>query len=125
MQLHWSEEGRRRMRDLADALLLSRGGTTRAGAPAWRPRGSWRARSPRTTGARPTRVLTPAGRAAAVAALPVQIELVHRSFHAFVEDEELRTLVRVFNRVLQANAWPCKPVSEAAAGLEAPGAPAA
>jgi hypothetical protein len=49
------------------------------------------------------------------------VELVHDAFHAFVEDGELRTLVRVFDRVLRANAWPCRPVTEAAAALEEPG----
>jgi DNA-binding MarR family transcriptional regulator len=121
MQLHWSEDGRQRMSDLADALLLSRGGTTRLVARVEEAGLVVRMIPPddrRATYA----VLTPAGHAAAEAALPVHVQLVQRSFHAFVDDEELHTLVRVFNRVLQANAWPCRPVTEAAAGLEAPGA---
>jgi DNA-binding MarR family transcriptional regulator len=123
MQLHWAEGHRRRMSDLADALLLSRGGTTRLVARV-EAAGLVTREIPPDDRRATYAVLTPAGHAAAVAALPVQVELVHRAFHAFVEDEELRTLVRVFNRVLQANAWPCKPVTEAAAGLEA-GEPAA
>ena len=64
-------------------------------------------------------VLTEAGRDAARRALPVQIELVHDTFHSVLEDEEVAALVRIFDRVLQHNEWPCRPITEAAAMLEA------
>jgi DNA-binding MarR family transcriptional regulator len=63
-------------------------------------------------------VLTDAGRRAAEGALPVHGELVHATYHAFLDEREIHTLVRVFHRVLRANAWPCRPVTEAAAALE-------
>ena len=77
------------MSDLADALLLSRGGTTRLVAR-MEAAGLVTREIPPDDRRATYAVLTPAGHAAAVAALPVQVELVHRTFHAFVEDEELR-----------------------------------
>jgi hypothetical protein len=88
MQLHL-KDGRRRMSDLADALLLSRGGATRLVAPARR-----------TT-----------------ACYPAYLEIVQRLFHDFVVDEA-EVLVRVWNRVLEGNGMACAPVTHAAEALK-------
>jgi len=120
MQLYWSDERRRRMSELADALLLSRGGTTRLVARVEAAGFVVREVPPEDRRATYA-VLTEKGRAAAEAALPVQIELVHATFHSVLGDEEVGALVRIFDRVLQHNAWPCKPITEAAATLEAQG----
>jgi DNA-binding MarR family transcriptional regulator len=118
MQLYWSDERRRRMSELADALLLSRGGTTRLVARVEAAGFVVREVPPEDRRATYA-VLTEKGRAAAEAALPVQIELVHATFHSVLGDEDVGALVRIFDRVLQHNAWPCKPITEAAATLEA------
>ncbi len=110
------EDGRRRMSDLADALMLSRGGATRLVAKAEEDGLVTREIPPddrRATYA----VLTEAGRAAAERGFPVYLEAVQRRFHDFVDDDEIEVLVRVWNRVLQGNDMACKPITEAAAAL--------
>jgi len=118
VQLHWSEDGRRRMSELADALLLSRGGTTRLVARVETAGLVVREVPPHDRRATYA-VLTDAGREAAERALPVQIQLVRDTFHSVLGEEEVGALVRIFDRVLQHNAWACKPITEAAATLEA------
>jgi DNA-binding MarR family transcriptional regulator len=110
------KDGKRRMSDLADALLLSRGGATRLVAKAEEEGLVVREIPPddrRATYA----VLTDAGRAAAERGFPVYVEAVQRLFQAFVTDEEAEVLVRIWNRVLEGNDMACGPVSEAAAAL--------
>jgi DNA-binding MarR family transcriptional regulator len=115
MHLHF-KDGKRRMSDLADALLLSRGGATRLVAKAEEEGLVVREIPPddrRATYA----VLTDAGRAAAERGFPVYVEAVQRLFQDFVTDEEAEVLVRIWNRVLEGNDMACGPVSEAAAAL--------
>jgi DNA-binding MarR family transcriptional regulator len=119
MQLYRSDARRRRMSELADALLLSRGGTTRLVARV-EVAGLVTRESPAEDRRATYAVLTEAGHRAAAAALPVQVQLVHDAFHSLLAEDEVRTLVRVFDRVLQANAWPCEPITEAAAALRVP-----
>jgi DNA-binding MarR family transcriptional regulator len=110
------KDGKRRMSDLADALLLSRGGATRLVAKAEEEGLVVREIPPddrRATYA----VLTDAGRAAAERGFPVYVEAVQRLFQAFVTDDEAEVLVRIWNRVLEGNDMACGPVSEAAAAL--------
>jgi DNA-binding MarR family transcriptional regulator len=110
------KDGKRRMSDLADALLLSRGGATRLVAKAEEEGLVVREIPPddrRATYA----VLTDAGRAAADRGFPVYVEAVQRLFQDFVTDEEAEVLVRIWNRVLEGNDMACGPVSEAAAAL--------
>jgi len=110
------KDGKRRMSDLADALLLSRGGATRLVAKAEEEGLVVREIPPddrRATYA----VLTDAGRAAAERGFPVYVEAVQRLFQDFVTDEEAEVLVRIWNRVLEGNDMACGPVSEAAAAL--------
>ncbi|MEZ0294255.1 MAG: MarR family winged helix-turn-helix transcriptional regulator [Solirubrobacteraceae bacterium] len=110
------KDGRRRMSDLADALLLSRGGATRLVAKAEEDGLVTREIPPddrRATFA----VLTDAGRAVAERGFPVYVEAVQRLFQDFVTDDEAEVLVRIWNRVLEGNDMACGPVSEAAAAL--------
>ena len=102
----------------ADALLL----LARRRDTARRPRGGGRPRPPRdprrTTAARPNAVLTDAGQEAAERAYPAYLEIVQRLFHDFVDDDEAEVLVRVWNRVLEANGMTCGPVTHAAEALK-------
>ena len=116
LRLLASKDGRRRMSDLADALLLSRGGATRLVAKAVEDGLVTREIPPddrRATFA----VLTDAGRAVAERGFPVYLEAVQRLFQDFVTDDEAEVLVRIWNRVLEGNDMACGPVSEAAAAL--------
>ena len=117
MQLHF-KDGRRRMSDLADALLLSRGGATRIVARAEED-GLVRREIPRDDRRATYAVLTDAGRAAAERAYPAYLESVQRLFHTFVEDDEAEVLVRVWHRVLEGNDLVCGPVAHAAEALAA------
>jgi DNA-binding MarR family transcriptional regulator len=116
--LHF-KEGRRRMSDLADALLLSRGGATRLVARAEED-GLVRREIPHDDRRATYAVLTDAGRELAERGLPVYMEIVQRLFQDFVSDEEAETLVRVWNRVLEGNDMSCAPISTAAAALPEP-----
>src|SRR5215208_3327507 len=115
MQLHF-KDGRRRMSDLAEALLLSRGGATRLVARAEED-GLVRREIPPDYRRATFAVLTDEGREAAERGFPVYVDAVQRLFQDFVTDEEAEVLVRVWNRVLEGNDMACGPVSEAAAAL--------
>jgi DNA-binding MarR family transcriptional regulator len=117
LHLHF-KDGRRRMSDLADALLLSRGGATRLVARAEED-GLVRREIPPDDRRATYAVLTDAGREAAVRGLPVYMETVDQLFHAYVDDDEAEVLVRVWHRVLEGNGMPCGPVTHAAEALEA------
>ncbi len=117
LHLHW-KDGRRRMSDLADALLLSRGGTTRLVAKA-EEEGLVRREIPPDDRRATYAVLTDEGRAAAERGFPIYVEAVQRLFQDYVSDEEAEVLVRVWNRVLEGNDMACGPVSLAAEELEA------
>jgi DNA-binding MarR family transcriptional regulator len=115
MQLHF-KDGRRRMSDLADALLLSRGGATRLVARAEED-GLVRREIPADDRRATYAVLTEAGQAAAERGYPAYLEHVQRLFHDFVDDDEAEVLVRVWQRVLQGNGLACGPVNHAAEAL--------
>lgn len=117
VQLHF-KDGRRRMSDLAEALLLSRGGATRLVARAEED-GLVRREIPPDDRRATYAVLTDDGRAAAERGYPAYLDIVQRLFHDFVDDEEAETLVRVWQRVLDGNGLSCGPVTHAAEALEA------
>src|ERR671930_1964962 len=108
MHLHF-KDGRRRMSDLADALLISRGGATRLVARAEED-GQVRREIPPDDRRATYAVLTEAGQAAAERGYPAYLEIVQRLFHDFVEDDEVEVLVRVWHRVLERNGLACGPV---------------
>ena len=114
LQIHF-EDGRRRMSDLANALLLSRGGTTRLVAKA-EEEGLVTREIPADDRRATYAVLTDKGREAALRGMPVYNEVVNRLFGE-VTEEEAAMLVGLFNRVLQANDAGCKPIALAAAEL--------
>ena len=116
MHLHF-KEGRRRMSDLADALLVSRGGATRLVARAEED-GLVRREIPPDDRRATYAVLTDAGVRAAERGYPVYLDVVQRLFQDFVTDEEAEVLVRVWARVLAANDMACEPIQAAAACLE-------
>ena len=118
LHLHW-KDGRRRMSDLADALLLSRGGATRLVAKA-EDAGLVRREIPPDDRRATYAVLTDEGRAAAERGFPIYVEAVQRLFQDFVSDEEAEVLVRVWNRVLEGNGMACAPIAAAAAALPDP-----
>jgi DNA-binding MarR family transcriptional regulator len=115
MQLHF-KDGRRRMSDLADALLLSRGGATRLVAKA-EEAGLVRREIPPDDRRATYAVLTDKGRQAAERGFPTYVEAVQRLFQDFVTDEEAEVLVRVWNRVLEGNDMACAPIAAAAVAL--------
>lgn len=117
LHLAW-KDGRRRMSDLADALLLSRGGTTRLVAKA-EEEGLVRRESPPDDRRATYAVLTPDGEAAAERAFPIYTAAVERLFQAYVTDEEAEVLVRIWHRILAANDMTCSPIADAAALLPA------
>jgi DNA-binding MarR family transcriptional regulator len=118
LHLHW-KDGRRRMSDLADALLLSRGGATRLVAKA-EEEGLVRREIPSDDRRATYAVLTDEGRAVAERGFPVYVEAVQRLFQDYVSDDEAEVLVRVWNRVLQGNDMECAPITAAAAALPEP-----
>jgi DNA-binding MarR family transcriptional regulator len=117
LHLHF-EDGRRRMSDLAEALLVSRGGATRLVARAEED-GLVRRETPADDRRATYAVLTPAGVRAAERGYPAYLEAVQRLFQDFVSEEEAEVLVRVWARVLEANGMACKPVQKAADALGA------
>src|SRR5918992_1952747 len=121
VHLHF-KDGRRRMSDLADALLLSRGGATRLVARA-EDDGLVRREIPPDDRRATYAVLTDAGREAAERGLPVYMETVDRLFHTYVDDDEAAVLLRVWHRVLEGNEMPCEPVRHAAEALESKSLP--
>ena len=118
LHLHW-KDGRRRMSDLADALLLSRGGATRLVAKA-EDEGLVRREIPPDDRRATYAVITDAGRTAAERGFPVYEEIVARLFQQHVSEAEAEQLVRIWDRVLAGNGMPCAPVGHAAAELGTP-----
>jgi DNA-binding MarR family transcriptional regulator len=116
LHLHM-KDGRRRMSDLADALLVSRGGATRLVARAEED-GLVRREIPPDDRRATYAVLTDAGIQAAERGFPAYLDVVQRLFQDFVSDEEAEVLVRVWARVLEGNDMACEPISAAAACLE-------
>jgi DNA-binding MarR family transcriptional regulator len=116
LHLHM-KDGRLRMSDLADALLVSRGGATRLVARAEED-GLVRREIPADDRRATYAVLTEAGVQAAERGFPVYVETVQRLFQDYVTDEEAEVLVRVWARVLAANDMACEPIQKAAGALE-------
>ena len=116
IHLQWSDDGRKRMSELADLLLLSRGGATRLVARA-EAAGLVAREIPPDDRRATYAVLTDAGREAAERGFPIYTELQNRLFQEHVTDDEAELLVRIWNRVLEGNDAACKPISAAAAAL--------
>jgi MarR family transcriptional regulator, 2-MHQ and catechol-resistance regulon repressor len=119
IHLQWSD-GRKRMSELAERLLLSRGGATRLVGRAEED-GLVRREIPPDDRRATYAVLTDAGQEAAERAYPAYLEIVQRLFHDFVDDDEAEVLVRVWNRVLEGNDMSCGPVTHAVEALKSRG----
>src|SRR4051812_50051981 len=113
MHLHF-KEGRRRMSDLADALLVSRGGATRLVARAEED-GLVRRETPPDDRRATYAVLTEAGAKAAERAYPAYVEVVQRLFPGFVRDEGAGGPVPVWGRGLAPHGVSCPPGGPAGA----------
>ena len=100
------EGGRRRMGDLADELLLSRGGATRLIAR-MEEAGLVERDVPADDRRATYAVVTPAGRAAAEQAAPLHEAAVHTHFGAAISDEDAQVLRRVCARVLEHGSASC------------------
>ena len=93
-------DGRRRMGELAEDLLLSRGGATRLVAR-MEEAGLVTREVPPEDRRATYAVITPAGRQAFARAAPVQIGAVERHFGAAIADEEAEAVRLVCTRVLE------------------------
>ena len=99
-QLSWAPEHCSRMGELADDLLLSRGGVTRLIArmeDAGLVRREVPANDRRATYAH----ITDRGREAFERALPIQTAKVHEYFHQHLDDDELEVLTKAMAKILR------------------------
>jgi DNA-binding MarR family transcriptional regulator len=100
-------EGPRRMNELADELILSRGGATRLVAR-MEEAGYVERQIPPTDRRATFAVLTDKGRAAFETALPIHLELVEQAFSRHIEDADAEALMAVARRICAAHGWPSK-----------------
>ena len=98
-QLHWSPDECGRMGELAENLLLSRGGVTRLIAR-MEDAGLVRRETPASDRRATYAHLTDKGRETFTRALPAQIANMHRLFHAPLSDQDLSDLSRIMGKVL-------------------------
>ena len=101
------QKGPTRMNELADELVLSRGGATRLIAR-MEEAGYVERQTPPEDRRATFAVLTDKGRAALQKAVPIHLELVEQTFSRHLEPEETETLLRVAARVCDAHGWPAK-----------------
>jgi DNA-binding MarR family transcriptional regulator len=100
-------DGPRRMNELADELILSRGGATRLVAR-MEEAGFVERQTPPTDRRATFAVLTGKGRAAFETALPIHLELVEKGFSRYIEDDDAQALLEVAARICAAYGWPAK-----------------
>lgn len=102
VQLAESPEGRLRMQELADAVLLSKSGVTRLVDRMERAGLVERTRC--TNDRRGTfATLTVHGRSRLRAAAPTHLDGVHAHFAAHLDDDEAASLLRLLTRITEAN----------------------
>ena len=100
-------DGPLRMNELADELILSRGGATRLVAR-MEEAGFVERHIPPTDRRATFAVLTDKGRAAFEKALPIHLDLVDQGFSRHIEDHNAEALLAVAARVCAAHGWPSK-----------------
>ena len=100
-------KGPTRMNELADELILSRGGATRLVAR-MEEAGLVERETPPTDRRATFAVITDKGRAAIERAVPVHLELVEQAFGRHLEPDETEMILRVVARVCEAHGWPAK-----------------
>ena len=97
----------KRMNELADDLILSRGGATRLIAR-MEEAGLVERQTPPSDRRATFAVITDAGRAAVERALPVHLEVVDELFGRHLEAEDAEALLAIATRVCGAHGWPAK-----------------
>ena len=103
----------RRMNELADDLILSRGGATRLIAR-MEEAGLVERQTPPHDRRATFAVITDAGREAVERALPVHLEVVEEVFARHIDDGEAETVLRVAEKICDAHGWPAKLPAERA-----------
>jgi DNA-binding MarR family transcriptional regulator len=111
------EDGRRRMSELAETLLLTRGGTTRLVARL-EEAGLVTREIPPSDRRATYAVLTDAGRDAFATAKPVQVEVVERHFTDALDTEDALAMLRISHKVLSHMGEEIDWLSEAGAQAE-------
>jgi len=101
----------RRMNELADDLILSRGGATRL-IGRMEEAGLVERQTPPHDRRATFAVITDAGREAVERALPVHLEVVEAVFTRHLDDEDTELLLRVAAKVCDAHGWPAKTRAE-------------
>ena len=99
------------MNELADDLILSRGGATRLIAR-MEDAGLVERQTPPHDRRATFAVITDAGREAVERALPVHLEVVEELFTRHLDDEDTELLLRVAAKVCDAHGWPAKTRAE-------------
>jgi DNA-binding MarR family transcriptional regulator len=97
----------KRMNELADDLILSRGGATRLIAR-MEEAGLVERQTPPEDRRATFAVITDAGREAIERALPVHLEVVEEVFTRHLTDEDAERLLRVAEKICDAHGWPAK-----------------
>jgi DNA-binding MarR family transcriptional regulator len=97
----------RRMNELADDLILSRGGATRLIAR-MEEAGLVERQTPPHDRRATFAVITDAGREAIERALPVHLEVVEEVFTRHIDDDDAETVLRVAAKICDAHGWPSK-----------------
>jgi len=101
------QKGPTRMNELADELILSRGGATRLIAR-MEEAGFVERQTPPHDRRATFAVLTDTGRAALQKALPMHLEAVDQAFSRHLGDEDAELLLRVAEKICAAHGWPAK-----------------
>jgi DNA-binding MarR family transcriptional regulator len=101
------KEGPVRMNELADELILSRGGATRLVAR-MEEAGLVERETPPSDRRATFAVITDKGRAALARSFPVHLELVEQAFSRHLEPDEVEAVLRLAARVCEAHGWPAK-----------------
>ena len=97
----------RRMNELADDLILSRGGATRLIAR-MEEAGLVERQTPPHDRRATFAVITQAGSEAVERAFPVHLEVVEEVFTRHIDESEAETVLRVAAKVCDAHGWPAK-----------------
>ncbi len=107
----------KRMNELADDLILSRGGATRLIAR-MEEAGLVERQVPPTDRRATFAVITEAGREAVERGLPIHLDIVEELFGRHLEDDDAEAVLRVAMRVCDAHGWPEK--AQASPGSSTP-----
>jgi DNA-binding MarR family transcriptional regulator len=101
------KEEPKRMNELADDLILSRGGATRLIAR-MEEAGLVERQTPAHDRRATFAVITDAGRATVERALPVHLEVVEEVFGQHIDADDAEALLAIATRVCGAHGWPAK-----------------